>query len=162
MSENEGNTEEQKASRKDFNQWYSQNPGVENADIYDAFPNNPQSTLRRWKMESNKTKSDSPNISPESSPGRDDALSLNNVALMRGTPFNDKFFAGMKISDVKDWLIQMKQILKAPVDPLTKLNKIMEVVMHGCAVANILWEEVNIMQGTDPGQIAPNTEIEKL
>ena len=73
-----------------------------------------------------------------------------------------QLFAGMKISDVKDWLIQMKQILKAPVDPLTKLNKIMEVVMHGCAVANILWEEVNIMQGTDPGQIAPNTEIEKL
>ena len=78
-----------------------------------------------------------------------------------------QLFAGMKISDVKDWLMQMKQILKSPTNPIDKLNEIMNVVMHGCAVANILWEEVNIMQGTDPGVIAPTIvppkkEIEKL
>ena len=50
----------------------------------------------------------------------------------------------------------MKAILKDPkTSVIEKLNKVMEVVMQGCAVANILWEEVNVMQGTDPGVIAP-------
>ena len=108
MSENTENTEVVKASRKDFNTWFSDNPGAENADLYDQFPNNPTSTLRRWKMDYINSKSQK--ISPEeqsvpSATPKEETLSLNNKTLMRGTPFSEKTFQGMTPNAINKFLL---------------------------------------------------------
>jgi len=43
-------TEGTKANYDEFKAFYASESGLENADLYKHFPNNPESTLRKWKM----------------------------------------------------------------------------------------------------------------
>lgn len=107
MAINEEPTEKPKASKKDFTEWYKSNPGVDNVDIYAQFPNNPQGTLRRWKMEERPAPSP-PSLPPTPPSKSDETLSQNNEALMRGTSFTPKDFEGMTAKATNRFLLNFK------------------------------------------------------
>lgn len=93
----------------DFEIYAENNPGFDNSDLYEQFPDKPKGTLRRWKMEYLNSKEEQ---KPEQKPQKEkseETLIKNNRTLMRGTPYDDDFFKGMDPHQVNTFLLNYHQ-----------------------------------------------------
>lgn len=100
---------EQKVSKEDFSEHFGQNTKLTNVELYKQFPNNPQSTIRRWKSDflnkETTVQSNEQEEKTEQKPKSDKYLKEAIKSYMRDTTVNKVYLEGL---DDQNKLIVLK------------------------------------------------------